>query len=96
MKQTGAVSLQDFEIHLATVAAKCEVQYGFNGLTGFLYDSVKDQLEWVGLSVKHYVGTVMEIGRYMVMKDEDFAKVRLNSKSVSEMSEDDINKLAGV
>ena len=92
----GVDDLQDFEIHLSQVSSRCEFQYGFNGLTGFLYESVKDQLLWAGLNVKHYVGVMMEIGRYLAMKDDDFAKVKSSSKSVSEMSSDDINKLAGV
>ena len=96
MKQMGSDTLQGFEIHLFEVVSKCEFQYGGSGLTGFLYESVKDQLSWGGLEVKHYVGFIMEIGRYLVMKDEDFTKVMSPSVNISEMSADDINKFVGV
>ena len=96
MRGIEVKDLCDFEGYLLNIAKRCEIKIGFNGLEGFLYESVKDQIKWANLSVKKYVGMVMAIGYYATMKKEDFDNIGSNRKDISEMSADDINKLAGV
>jgi len=88
--------LQELEFYLLNVASRCEINIGFNGAAGFVYQSVKDQLKWNNLSVKKYIGLIMQIGYYATLKKEDFDKIGGIQKKVSEMSEDQINTLAGV
>jgi len=76
--------LQQFEIALANVAARCEYEYGFNGASGYQYASVKDNLKWQNLSRKKYTGTIMSIGRYMALKDDDFNKVLLENDTMEQ------------
>lgn len=66
------------------MAAKCEYEYGFNGAVGYQYASVKDNLRWNNLSRKKYTHTIMNIGRYMALKDEDFETVLLENDTMSQ------------
>jgi hypothetical protein len=61
-----------FEKVLAYVASQCEYNYGAMGRAGYLYESVKDQLKWAGMTVKNHIRTVMRIGDLMSMNDEDY------------------------
>jgi len=64
---------------LAVVASRCEYNYGFSGRVGFLYDSAKDQMKWIGLSAKQHLGTVMRIGEVMALRDEDYQKAKVKA-----------------
>ncbi len=88
-----------FEIHLINIAQRCEIDIGFHGANGFMYESAKDQTRWSNLSVKRWIGSIMKIGHYTTMKQKDFDMIHdsgVMTKGVSEMSADEINKLAGV
>ena len=66
--------LHPFEQELLFVCSKCEPNYSFNGVVGFLYESAKDQLEFANLSIKDWINFVMDIGRLTYMDEKDFAK----------------------
>ncbi|NOX15959.1 MAG: hypothetical protein GXP61_08045 [Epsilonproteobacteria bacterium] len=66
--------MQSFEVILSKVASRCEYEYGFNGVVGYMYASVKDNLRWNNLSIKHYIHILMGIGRFMALDEKDFAK----------------------
>ncbi len=70
------------------LAMTCEIEYGFNGATGFLYESAKDNIRWKNLSVKSYISDIMFIGRMICMKDEDWqtymAKVTARTQTKEE------------
>ena len=66
--------LQSFERYLLMIATKCEYAYGAMGRVGFLYESMKDQLRWNKLSVKHYVTLLSRVGGFMALDDEQFKK----------------------
>jgi len=59
------------------------------GKVGYLYESVKDQLRWHGLSVKNYEGIISTIGQIMALSDEDYNKERVRALKMnkSEMAE---------
>jgi hypothetical protein len=79
------------------VSRRCEPEYGAMGIVGFIYQSVKDSIKDVKLNIKDLRMPVMAIGRVVYMKDEDFNKFASStSKSINEMSVDEINKIAGV
>jgi hypothetical protein len=79
------------------VSRRCEPEYGAMGIVGFIYQSVKDSIKDVRLNIKDLRMPVMAIGRVVYMKDEDFNKFASStSKSINEMSVDEINKIAGV
>ncbi len=65
------------------IAAKCEYEYGFNGTIGYMYKSAKDNLKWSGLSTKHYIHTIMQIGRFMSMGKKEFKDVCLEKNKMS-------------
>jgi hypothetical protein len=50
------------------------VNYTINGISGYLYQSVKDQLKWNNISVKEYTNSLMHIGTMIYGSDEYFAK----------------------
>ncbi|MFK5937727.1 MAG: hypothetical protein QM497_04930 [Sulfurimonas sp.] len=60
------------------------------GRTGYLYESIKDQLRWGGISVKKYVRIISQIGQVMSMDDEDYQKHKVEH---IEMSDDAINSI---
>lgn len=49
---------------------------------GFLYESMKDQLRWGKLSVKHYVNIVSQIGKVMSMDDKDYNRERAKEMKI--------------
>jgi len=49
------------------------------GRTGYLYESVKDQLRWSNLSVKDYVGVISRIGQIMSYSEEDYKKKKVKA-----------------
>ncbi len=53
------------------------------GRVGYLYDSVKDQIRWHKLSVKHYTKLISNIGQVMALRDEDYEKERVKQMKVS-------------
>lgn len=74
--------MSHFEHVLADVASRCEYGYGGMGRSGFLYGSVKDQLKWKNLSASQWVTIVMEIGKYLVLDDKTWEKVK-NSQATT-------------
>ena len=79
---------------------RCEPEYGFSGLVGFNYQSAKDSLKEIGLSVKKHRKAVMAVGRIVYLDSDKFQEALNTSsgyrKSITEMSAEDINRLAGV
>ena len=75
--------MQYFEKILATVSRGCEYNYGVNGATGFLYDSMKDRLRWTKLSVKHYIALISQIGQILSMSKEDYSKAKVKATKMS-------------
>jgi len=49
------------------------------GRTGFLYESVKDQLRWHKLSIKNYVGVISRIGQIMSYGEYDYKKEKVKA-----------------
>lgn len=83
----GFGDLFTFEKVIANLATRCEFNYGAMGRVGFLYESMKDQLKWSGLSVKYYVNLVSQIGKILSMSDKDYDKYKVEH---IEMSDDAI------
>ena len=48
----------------------------------FLYESAKDNLKWMNISVKDHVQEVMQIGNLIFLSDENYEKHK--AKSISE------------
>ena len=82
---------------LLSICSRCEPEYGSVGLIGYNYQSVKDSIKDLGLSIKAFRVPVMAIGRLVSMNEDDYTKaVSTRKKDISEGTADDINKLAGV
>lgn len=47
------------------------------GATGYLYESIKDNLKWAGIRKRFYVGIISKIGALFVLDDETYNKERL-------------------
>ena len=47
------------------------------GATGYLYESIKDNLKWAGIRKKFYVGIISKIGALFVLDDEAYNKERV-------------------
>jgi len=62
---------------LANVASKCRIEYSAMGATGYLYESVKDELKWAGLRRKCYVAIISKIGSLIVLEDEEYNKKKV-------------------
>ena len=45
----------------------------------YIYESAKDELRWINLSVKENIGYVMRIGQMYHMEDEAFSKIKSRS-----------------
>lgn len=46
------------------------------GATGFLYASAKDNLKWQKLSLKRWLGIVLDVGYFMALDKEQWQKVK--------------------
>lgn len=68
------------------IALKCEVEYTFNGIAGFLYQSAKDQIAWAGYKISSLINIVMEIGRVMYMEEKSYKKLKLEKQDMSSSS----------
>ncbi len=79
----------ELSTYLLKVCRSCEPEYTFNGIAGYLYDSVKDSLDDFNLSKKHYRKQISDIGRLHYLKDEDFNTVL--QKHQSEQSQNTQN-----
>ncbi len=65
------------------------------GVVGFLYQSVKDSIKEEKLKVKTFRVPAMAVGRLVYMKEEDFNS-SVPTKTIADVSAEEINKLAGV
>lgn len=72
---------------LANVASKCSISAGAMGASGFIYESVKDELSWAGLRKKFYTRLLMQVGTLIVMEEEHYKKAVVER---GEMSDDEI------
>ena len=45
----------------------------------YLYESAKDELKWVNLSIRDNIGHVMRVGSMYHMEDEAFSKIKSRS-----------------
>jgi len=52
------------------------------GRAGFLYDSMKDQLKWHHLDVKHYITIISKIGTFVSLDDAEFKKEKVKRVKV--------------
>jgi len=75
--------LQEFEKVLATVSSGCEYTYSAMGRAGFLYESMKDRLEWTGLSARYYLRLISAIGQILCMSEEDYKKGKAKATRMS-------------
>ena len=64
------------------------------GATGFLYESIKDELKWAGLRKKYYVNFLSSIGTLKVLTDEEYAKRKV--EDVNMETEHLVNTLINV
>jgi len=86
--------LLDFEREIAMIALKCEIEYTFNGIAGFLYQSAKDQICWAGYKVSSMINIVMEIGRVMYMEEKSYNNLKLEKQPMSSFSISQALKMA--
>jgi hypothetical protein len=82
--------LQHFERVLANIASNCEFAYGAVGRVGYLYESIKDQIRWSNLSVKHYVRLISTIGRIMSLSEKDYESAKTKALQMSSNSIEDV------
>ena len=68
------------------MAQSCEVAYGGMGATGFLYESMKDQLKWHRLRAKKHIENISIIGRYLVMDEEAFRKANTEKQTTEDLA----------
>lgn len=71
---------------LVSIASKCEFNYAGMGRSGYLYESMKDQLRWHSISVKEYISLISTIGQIMSLSDEDFSKAKAKAMKMSNSS----------
>ncbi len=76
---------------LLSITARCEMEIGFNGVTGFLYQSAKDNIKWHKLDVKRYIQEVMYLGR-MISLDEEKWQEFLARRSAQTQTQEEKNK----
>jgi len=68
----------------------CEPEIGFNGVSGFIYQSVIDAIKDTRLKRKDR-NRLMAIGRLQYLKDEDFNKIGADDTNI----DDKINQVFG-
>ena len=71
---------------MVNVAGMCEFNYGAMGRVGFFYESMKDQLKWNGLSRKHYIKLISQVGQILSMNDDDYNKEKAKATKMSNSS----------
>ena len=64
------------------------------GATGYLYESIKDNLKWAGIRKKFYVNIISKIGILYVLDDETYNKEKL--KYINMDTEEITNTLKAV
>ena len=72
-----------YELILANVASKCSIAYGAMGAIGFIYESVKDELYWAGLSRKRYTSLLMKVGSLYCLDEKEYNKLRVREFRMS-------------
>jgi len=54
------------------------------GRVGFLYESMKDEIKWKGLSPKHYIKIVSKIGYILSMEEKEYQKEKVSKEQMSD------------
>lgn len=71
--------LQKFEIVLGNVASR--IIFNDNGV---VYQSIKDEIKWVGLRPRDWVGVISSIGNLLRLSDEEFKERTLENEVQSQ------------
>jgi hypothetical protein len=77
---------------LLDICSTCFIEYGVNGAVGYKYESVKDSLLWCDYSIKDNIATIMRIGSYVALSNEDYKKA-IEDEVFNELDKSDIEKV---